>query len=608
MDTKQEIMNYIEMNENNGALLITGKWGCGKTFFINQIAKELNGGTDYCVAVISLFDVDSIDLLHRRIKEEYFQLSMSKAGKLVKKGSAFFDILRKVADAINSKFKNENVGIITKGTNVILAIDPSNYIAVNNKIEEKKFILVLDDFERCKIDKDKLLGGINGYVEKLNIKTIIIADEEKIKEEGDKNEVKKYTEFKEKVIGRTIKFSYDHEIIIRNMISNYKSTTEYKRFLSDNIQIIHSAFNDSKCENLRTVKSVICDFERVYDTWTKYGDFLDYRWSMLYQFFALTAEYKAGNYYKNTHYNIYMLNGKINAANATYEETTDERERIKKKYKKDTFSNPFDSFSRWIVDGEWNEEDFLLELRRRYETTEIRPEDRFLLCNFWSLNNESIIRGIPIATQKAYDGELSCDELVSFLQKIHFIREIDQSLVVDIDYKKIEDGLQLMFKKIRSGSLSEISLRKHTYYSEIDENAISIYKKIENLTAKIVGWNGYKAFLSVLKENDFRYEKLSKCNCIDVFDDKLYNAFIECFSKLDNDYKMDIKAILLKINWNNESYSSSEEINQSISNFRKLIDYLKNKIQSEDDIITKYIYKNFIEELEKMISENISTA
>ena len=41
MDTMQEIMNYIEMNENNGALLITGKWGCGKTFLIKQIAEEL---------------------------------------------------------------------------------------------------------------------------------------------------------------------------------------------------------------------------------------------------------------------------------------------------------------------------------------------------------------------------------------------------------------------------------------------------------------------------------------------------------------------------------------------------------------------------------------
>lgn len=601
MDTKQEIMNYIEMKENNGALLITGKWGCGKTFFINQIAKELNGGTDYCVAVISLFDVDSIEQLHEKIREEFFQLSLSKAGKAAKATTKVLEFTNKIIDSANKHHANSKVDAAAGAIGTVLSINPSDFISVSNMIGKKEFILILDDIERCKMDKTKLLGGVNEYCENKSIKTIVIADEDKIDDD-------RYTEFKEKVIGRTIKFSYDHEIIIRNMISNYKSTTEYKRFLSDNIQIILSAFNDSKCENLRTVKSVICDFERVYDTWTKYGDFLDYRWSMLYQFFALTAEYKAGNYYKNTHYNIYMLNGKINAANATYEETTDERERIKKKYKKDTFSNPFDSFSRWIVDGEWNEEDFINELKQRFEEKKLSPEEKFLAYSVLSLDNESISRGIPYATQKAYNGELSCDELVSFLQKIHFIREIDQSLVVDIDYKKIEDGLDLRFKRIRSDKLTEPKRHKFADNDKIDKSAINIYKKMENLTNKRVGWNGYKVFLSVLKENDFRYEKLSKCNCIDVFDDKLYNAFIECFSKLDNDYKMDIKAILLKVNWNNESYSSSEEINQSISNFRKLIDYLKNKIQLEDDIITKYIYKNFIEELEKMISKNTSTA
>ena len=418
MDTKQEIMNYIEMKENNGALLITGKWGCGKTFLIKQIAEELNQGKKYCVAVISLFDVDSIEQLHEKIREEFFQLSLSKAGKAAKATTKVLEFTNKIIDSANKHHANSKVDAAAGAIGTVLSINPSDFISVSNMIGKKEFILILDDIERCKMDKTKLLGGVNEYCENKSIKTIVIADEDKIDDD-------RYTEFKEKVIGRTIKFSYDHEIIIRNMISNYKSTTEYKRFLSDNIQIILSAFNDSKCENLRTVKSVICDFERVYDTWTKYGDFLDYRWSMLYQFFALTAEYKAGNYYKNTHYNIYMPNGKINAANATYEETTDERERIKKKYKKDTFSNPFDSFSRWIVDGEWNEEDFLNELKRRYETTEMRPEDSFLLCNFWSLNNESIIRGIPIATQKAYDGELSCDELISFMQKIHFIREID---------------------------------------------------------------------------------------------------------------------------------------------------------------------------------------
>lgn len=602
MDTKQEIMNYIEANENNGALLITGKWGCGKTFLIKQIAEELNQGKKYCVAVISMFDVNSIEQLHEKIREEFFQLSLSKAGKAARATTKVLEFTNKIIDSANKHHANSKVDAAAGAIGTVLSINPSDFISVSNMIGKKQFILILDDIERCDMNKTQLLGGVNEYCENKAIKTIIVADEEKIEDD-------KYKEFKEKVIARTIKFHYNHEDIIEKMIINYHERVQgYNQFLNNNKQIILSAFNDSNCNNLRTVKAVICDFERVYGTWIEYGKGLDDMWFVLYQFFALTAECKIGNYYKNTHYNMYMLNGKSNKADATYKETKNDREKIEKKYKKGTFLNIFDSISRWVVDGEWNSEDFINELKQRFEEKELMPKEKFLAYNILSLDNESIIQGITYAKQKAYNGDLCCDELISFLQKVHFIRKINESLVDDIDYEQIEEGLDSRFKKIRLGQLSEPRRRKFADNDEIDEGAINIYKKVDNLIHKSVGWNGYKTFLSVLKEKDFGFDNLYRCNCIDVFDEKLFNAFIDCFNSIDNGYKMDIKDILLKINWNNKLYSSSEQIDESISNFRKLIDHLKNKIQSENDMITKYIYKKFKEELEKMIIENTSAA
>ena len=43
MNVRSEIENYISTNETNGALLITGKWGCGKTYLLKNIAREING-------------------------------------------------------------------------------------------------------------------------------------------------------------------------------------------------------------------------------------------------------------------------------------------------------------------------------------------------------------------------------------------------------------------------------------------------------------------------------------------------------------------------------------------------------------------------------------
>jgi len=46
MNVRNEIENYISTNENNGALLITGKWGCGKTYLLRQIADDLNANNN----------------------------------------------------------------------------------------------------------------------------------------------------------------------------------------------------------------------------------------------------------------------------------------------------------------------------------------------------------------------------------------------------------------------------------------------------------------------------------------------------------------------------------------------------------------------------------
>ena len=62
MDTKYEILEYINQNSNNGALLVTGKWGCGKTYLIQDITSQLNNSDKYLAVSISLFGIDSIQM------------------------------------------------------------------------------------------------------------------------------------------------------------------------------------------------------------------------------------------------------------------------------------------------------------------------------------------------------------------------------------------------------------------------------------------------------------------------------------------------------------------------------------------------------------------
>lgn len=75
MNTHNEIIEYIKSKEYVGALLVTGKWGSGKSYLIKEIAEVVNNSYNdkdfngiHRMLLISLFDVDSIEMLEKKIK------------------------------------------------------------------------------------------------------------------------------------------------------------------------------------------------------------------------------------------------------------------------------------------------------------------------------------------------------------------------------------------------------------------------------------------------------------------------------------------------------------------------------------------------------------
>ena len=226
MDIREEILTFINRKEETGALLITGKWGSGKSYYIKDLAKELNDNKKEYLCVVSLFGIDSVASLIKAVKEYYleanstvFTKTASKIGKIVGKT---VDSGLKVAEAATGG--NVAVSAAQKGFSSVLSLGLLDFISVKNYIgrgkSKRKFVLVFDDLERCKINMIDLLGAINEYCENRNIKTIILADENKIlenevslkkvnwKEDEKEKEISitqqpksadNYSEFKEKV-------------------------------------------------------------------------------------------------------------------------------------------------------------------------------------------------------------------------------------------------------------------------------------------------------------------------------------------------------------------------------------------------------------------------
>ena len=91
----QKIINIVKdylTKENNNALLITGEWGVGKTYFFNNIlSKEIekvstkeNENIKYTPIRISLFGVTSINDIEKRIILEIYPLLKNKGLKIGK--------------------------------------------------------------------------------------------------------------------------------------------------------------------------------------------------------------------------------------------------------------------------------------------------------------------------------------------------------------------------------------------------------------------------------------------------------------------------------------------------------------------------------------------
>lgn len=71
MNTESEIKSYIESKENIGALLVTGKWGCGKTYLLKKISDSYKSSEKYCIIFCSLFGIDSIQTIEKQSNRNY---------------------------------------------------------------------------------------------------------------------------------------------------------------------------------------------------------------------------------------------------------------------------------------------------------------------------------------------------------------------------------------------------------------------------------------------------------------------------------------------------------------------------------------------------------
>lgn len=262
--TTKEYLNYFVTSQNpNFALMLKGKWGAGKTYFIRGLIEEWEnaqvieeGDINLKPIYVSLNGVAKKIEIIESLKAKISPFLYSKGAKFA---TDIFKGFIKSTLKIDFDYDNDNKA----DGSININFDPiSIFKSSNDKIKGNR-ILIFDDVERCKIPLDELYGFINDFVEHSQCKVILISDEDKIDEEHTKDSKFKYPVFKEKIIGQTFEIKPDTEKAVDFFLGSV--TSEIKPHLIASKDLIIKTFDISKKENLRVLQRAIYDFERLFN-------------------------------------------------------------------------------------------------------------------------------------------------------------------------------------------------------------------------------------------------------------------------------------------------------------------------------------------------------
>ena len=292
-EAKEELINYIYNTKINYALLLSGTWGCGKTFFIKEFINELEQKNELSkinVIYISLYGMHDIAEIKNKIV--LCSIKNEKAKKIIPYLNIGLSTISDIASSITS---------VKNGDEKIKSI-------INMLYKIDNLVIFIDDIERCDIDINSILGYINELVEHNNVKAILIADEEKIgrinfnrnvelkyilgllnssqfkKSIGDNNNLNAkttskeelisnaneifsediiYNEIKEKLIGRVICYKANINLVYDKFVDKIIDNKFAKDTAINNKKMLLEQLEINNYHNLRTIQFILSSFNRL---------------------------------------------------------------------------------------------------------------------------------------------------------------------------------------------------------------------------------------------------------------------------------------------------------------------------------------------------------
>ena len=339
-------------------------------------------------------------------------------------------------------------------------------------------------------------------------------------------------------------------------------------------------------------------FERVYKLWIELDLPLKDIDQVFYNFGAVMFEYKSAQC-ELDQYGLVEFKPK----ESTHKRTDIQPERTSDKYKRLSRYRGFTILEKWIVSGEWNEESIKTALAAPYKKIPIKDEYYFIQSEFWSLTQEKINRFLPLTLELAYNGCLTCDELITLIQRLENLKEIGVNISVKIDYEKIYSGLAQREEKVESGEVAEPE--RWQFIEKVDELSPEakkkIYDELDMLKNKKIDLNSRKAYIDYLESPQIDFEN-HYVHRLAVFDDDLYDLFVQKLGGNDNYKRLHLIDSLNVYLTELIRQPSTEEVFKTMNNLERLDKWIDNQYVCVSDGLRKYTYKTAAEKLSELIN------
>ena len=261
------IMHYLEKDKTRRAIMLSGDWGTGKSYYIqNSLKPYLENSGMKCI-VVSLYGLKNLGELNKAIYLEIRAKALTKKSEKVSAGKL---IGKTIVKGIASFF------------NVDLSMSDEDLQQLYASIDLSGELIILEDLERSSIDIFDVLGFVSSLVEQDGAKVVLVANEDEFlkyeevqihdsdvngKEQAIKTEKRlteiseRYLKEKEKTVGDTIYFIGDTKSAMNSIMDSYENPI-FNSFLRDTdalgspkiiCEIYEKIMQHSgiECENLR---------------------------------------------------------------------------------------------------------------------------------------------------------------------------------------------------------------------------------------------------------------------------------------------------------------------------------------------------------------------